>query len=162
MEKTVRTVISDDLKELFLRYSRHAEFAGEKITCAQQVGLFGSQLLHLASFSDRNEDVALLIQEGADINVIGDLGLTPLHYAVLGGSINVVRLLINQGADLTVENEFGETPLQMAGVIQDIEMAAVLAEVDVTGSHGTDHSDLARNRWNDFKMIQVGNFWPGD
>ena len=107
MAKTAPIVESSDMEDLFSRYSKHAEFIGEEITEVTQPGLFGSQILHLAAFSNRVEDVALSIAGGADINVTGDLGLSPLHYAVLGGSAEVAlflmaRLQVNSSWQLLV------------------------------------------------------------
>ena len=162
MAKTAPIVESSDMEDLFSRYSKHAEFIGEEITEVTQPGLFGSQILHLAAFSNRVEDVALSIAGGADINVTGDLGLSPLHYAVLGGSAEVALFLIEHGADLAVENEFQETPRQMADLIGERIVAAVRAEADLSPTHVADNSESARSRWLDFKSIQAGNFWSED
>jgi uncharacterized protein len=162
MAKTAPTVGINDIEDLFNRYSKHAEFIGEEIIDVTQPGLFGSQILHLAAFSNRVEDVALSIAGGADINAIGDLGLSPLHYAVLGGSAEVAQFLIAHGTDLTLENEFQETPRQMADLIGESNVAAVLAAADHSPTHMADDSESARSRWLDFKSIQTGNFWSDE
>ena len=99
------------MTRLFEQYQRHVEFLGEDtIKGVHHRGAFDSQVLHLAAFRGSTTDVEAFIALGADINAIGDLGLTPLHYAVLGGHADTVALLMEHGAQQDMPNEFGETP----------------------------------------------------
>ncbi|WP_080976971.1 ankyrin repeat domain-containing protein [Ralstonia solanacearum] len=99
------------INEVLRKYSRHVEFIVDEIKDVAQVGAFGSQVIHLASFANCCDDIEELVQAGADVNAIGDLGLRPLHYAVLAGSSDAVHLLLIKGADVRAENEYGETDL---------------------------------------------------
>ncbi|MEF9387278.1 ankyrin repeat domain-containing protein, partial [Ralstonia solanacearum species complex bacterium KE056] len=74
------------INDVLRKYSRHVEFIGDEIKDVAQIGAFGSQVLHLASFANCCDDIEELVQAGADVNAIGDLGLRPLHYAVLAGN----------------------------------------------------------------------------
>lgn len=85
------------INEVFGKYSRHVEFIGDEIKNVAQVGAFGSQVIHLASFANCCDDIEELVQAGADVNAIGDLGLRPLHYAVLAGNSEAVHLLLFKG-----------------------------------------------------------------
>lgn len=50
-----------------------------------QVGNFGERRLHVASSRGNMEEVAALVEAGAETNAPGDLGNTPLHEAVSQG-----------------------------------------------------------------------------
>lgn len=52
--------------------------------------------------SDRErvrETIALLVQQGCDVNQYSAAGLTPLHGAIIGRSPDLLRILLEQGAD---------------------------------------------------------------
>lgn len=79
-----------------------------------QVGNFGERPLHVASSRGNIEEIAALVEAGAEINAPGDLGNTPLHEAVGQGHMAAVQYLLDHGASPEVQNEFGETPLDKA------------------------------------------------
>ena len=139
------------------RYAEHIEFLGDDLTDVNQVGAFGSRVLHLASFAGRVSDMLAMLGAGADINAIGDLGLTPLHYAVLGGDAKAVEALVAHGADGNLENEFGETPAQLAWVLGNQALAAILGSLR---EYSSDDPETAKQRWLDFQSIQQKNFDP--
>lgn len=147
------------IQKLLERYSKHAEFIGDTLNDVCQVGVFGSQILHLASFAGHLEDVKEALSSGAEVNAIGDLGLSPLHYAVLGGNLDVAQLLVSKGADLTLENEFGESPVQMAHLMGQTDIEKVLIELGSVPVFGFDGGSTAKERWIEFKSIQEQNFW---
>jgi len=49
------------------------------------------------------DDIEMLLSYGADVNTIGDLGLTALHKATMAGRKDVVDLLIKKGADPNIK-----------------------------------------------------------
>lgn len=147
------------IEEVLRHYSRHVEFIGEELNEVSQVGVFGSQVLHLASFANRCSDIEELLKAGADIDAVGDLGLRPLHYAVLGGSLDAICLLLVKGANVSHENEYGETPGQMAHVLGYGDMESLLLDRSGQLAYGFDDSPAAKNRWLEFKSIQQGSFW---
>jgi ankyrin repeat protein len=62
------------------------------------------------------EEIAALVEAGADVNAPGELLNTPLHEAVGQGHIDAIRFLLEHGASPCAENELGDTPLAMAKV----------------------------------------------
>ncbi|AXV81374.1 hypothetical protein CJO92_07275 [Ralstonia solanacearum] len=147
------------IEKVLVKYSKHVEFIGDEIKDVTQVGAFGSQVLHLASFANRCDDIEELIQAGADVNAIGDLGLRPLHYAVLGGGTEAIRILLLKMADVRAENEYDETPTQMAHILWQTDIENLLLEAGGQSAYGFDGDVTARERWLAFKSIQEGNFW---
>lgn len=150
--------MTKNIQEYLSYYSNHVEFIGNSIQNVSQVGIFGSQVLHLAAFQGRHQDIEAFLASGADIDAVGDLGLAPLHYAVLGGQCAAVRLLLNNGASRHIENEFGETPLQMAHLMRNAEVEEILTEGGLFEELSTDESVTAWKRWAEFKEIQELNF----
>jgi uncharacterized protein len=139
-------------------YSRHVEFLGVDLSDVHQVGAFGSQVLHLAAFAGRRDDVEEILSAGADVNALGDLGLSAVHYAVLGGNLDVVQLLASKGANLALENEFGETPAQMAHVMHHSDIEELLSQLRPAPIFSSDGWDVAEERWREFRSIQEANF----
>ncbi|MEU6587028.1 ankyrin repeat domain-containing protein [Nocardia sp. NPDC046763] len=70
----------------------------------------GDGLLHIAADRGDLETIQLMLRAGADINQLGDMGLTPLHYAYLHHQQTVVDFLIENGASLEIRDEFGKLP----------------------------------------------------
>jgi ankyrin repeat protein len=71
----------------------------------------GESALHHAVKYDQPEVVALLIREGADIDVQTRRGKdTPLHYAVMWENWRVTEFLLSNGAQENIKNAEGETP----------------------------------------------------
>ena len=65
-------------------------------------GYFESPLS--AAFEKDDIDTALLVlQRGADVNVLDKRGLNSLHRASQGGRLGVVRLLLEHKADVTYQ-----------------------------------------------------------
>lgn len=57
------------------------------------------------------------IAEGAELNSLDDLGVTPLYYAITRGDIEIVETLLDAGADIempTVSDDPSLTPLRFA------------------------------------------------
>ncbi len=55
------------------------------------------------------DDIEMLISYGADVNAVGDLGLTALHKATMSGRKDAVDLLIAKGADPNIKMPDKET-----------------------------------------------------
>ena len=71
--------------------------------------------LHSALANPNNAAIAqVLIERGADVNVIQGLGYTPLHYAATYGAEGIVRALLQRSADVTVKNNEGKTAYDIA------------------------------------------------
>lgn len=89
-------------------------FCGISLQDVNQVGNFGDRPLHVASTRGNIEEIAALIEGGAEINGSGELGSTPLHEAVGQGHIEAIQFLLNRGASPDIKNQFAETPLDWA------------------------------------------------
>jgi ankyrin repeat protein len=74
----------------------------------------GNTQLHRSAGDGKIEDVAFLIDRGANINAKNEYGNTPLHFAVDHGKTAIVALLISKGAELDVANKDGNTALMRA------------------------------------------------
>ena len=72
----------------------------------------GSSLLHVAVQCNHFEVVAMLLEQGAKVNVTNDVGDTALHEAVkYAVDLVIVDVLLRHGADILLCNRFGKTPL---------------------------------------------------
>ncbi len=67
--------------------------------------------LHLAARRATKDVIALLITEGAKVNIMNDLGHTPLLLAARARNKDAVELLIGRGATINVKDYLGFTPL---------------------------------------------------
>ncbi|KAE9016133.1 hypothetical protein PR003_g15510 [Phytophthora rubi] len=76
----------------------------------------GDSLLHVAAWNGWEEHVRLLIEEGADVNLIDCSAShrTPLHEACRAGHSRVVELLLRSGARLSTVDVSGDSPLHVA------------------------------------------------
>lgn len=70
--------------------------------------------LHAAVEGGKTAAVKLLLERGADPNVIDKRKKAPLHYAAGTGNVEVVNALLAHKADLTLKDNFGRTPLNSA------------------------------------------------
>ena len=55
-----------------------------------------------------------LIENGVDINAVGDMGETPLHAALHQNNIPVIKALLNANARTDIVSEFGKTAMDLA------------------------------------------------
>ncbi len=76
----------------------------------------GDTALHVMVWRNDRAAVRLLIEAGADVNAMGDMGETPLHVAVRKGDREIVQALLAAGADAAVVSEFGHTVMTMPGI----------------------------------------------
>jgi len=88
----------------------------------------GNSALHIATVQGNIEKVRLLLQHGAEVNVVNNLWLTPLHYAVNCGWNEIVQMLLDHGAKVNALNNFDFTPLHYAANQGEIKIAKLLIE----------------------------------
>ncbi|CAH8849381.1 unnamed protein product [Trichobilharzia szidati] len=62
----------------------------------------GRTLIHYAADYGQKEICAYLINNGADVNISDNFGVTPLLAAIYEGHVDCVSLLLNNGAKLGV------------------------------------------------------------
>jgi uncharacterized protein len=66
---------------------------------------------------DRNDPVdvmKMLVDKGANVNAVNDLGMTPMHYAVQRGADRIVEYLASKGARFDTKNKQGRSPADLA------------------------------------------------
>ncbi|XP_070590335.1 NF-kappa-B inhibitor epsilon [Erythrolamprus reginae] len=87
----------------------------------------GLTCLHISTLKGNLQLMALLVQNGADINVQdGTSGKTPLHLAVENHDEVAVRYLLRLGAQVDSQMYNGCTPLHLAVGRNDATIAAIL------------------------------------
>jgi ankyrin repeat protein len=70
----------------------------------------------------------VLIEAGADLNVVDPNGMTPLMMAITNGKIPVAQLLVDTGADVRAADWYGRTPLWAAVEIRNLDMRSGATE----------------------------------
>lgn len=56
--------------------------------------------LHLAVDYNQNGIVKLLLENGADINILNELNQSPLYYAIKNGNMIMIKILLERGAEI--------------------------------------------------------------
>jgi ankyrin repeat protein len=104
----------------------------------------GFTALHFAAFFGGPEVARLLLESGADVDVVSrnELKVAPLHSAV-AGQLKVALLLIERGADVNVRQRHGWTPLHGAADAGDEEVVAALLASGADASARTDSGATA-------------------
>jgi ankyrin repeat protein len=96
--------------------------------------------------------VQLLLDHGADINILDNLGRSALEYAT--GALNwpktskaeqVVKLIIQAGADVNVKATLGNTPLMWAARAGNLKITKLLIEKGANVQDTDNDGNNARN-----------------
>lgn len=87
-------------------------------------------VLHYCANYGALSTALLLIQYGANIDIIDNFGNQPLWYAVFKaqGKYDLVKLLVENGADCGHKNNAGRSPLDFAKQINDTELVDLLSQ----------------------------------
>jgi len=93
-------------------------------------------LLVRNGIADRDA-LALVVNQGADVNARDQGGLRPLHLAVGGGQVLVVKRLITLGAEVNLADDQGHTPLALAKAAGRRDIAALLESYGAQASTET-------------------------
>ena len=90
-----------------------AEMGAARVhVCSRDVD--GDTPLHVMAMRGDRYACQALVDAGADVDAVGDMGQTPLHIAITYDHIEIIDLLLRAGARTDIVSEFGETPLQKA------------------------------------------------
>ena len=95
----------------------------------------GFTALHLAAFFGQEDAARLLVEKGADVNVVSrnrDILVTPLHRAAARAHPGIVKLLLEAGADPNARQPDGFTALDAARHNGDDESAEALVAAGAT------------------------------
>lgn len=71
-------------------------------------------LLHAAAYYDRAAYMKVLIDAGANLNMLDSYGQTALFLACERRSFSCIDLLIKKGADVNIKDPDGRSPIMMA------------------------------------------------
>ena len=98
-------------------------------------------IVWLASKRRGNCEIAkLLIDNGADVNAVGESGLTAIRMAVVNDHKELVRLLIENRADVCAADQDGVTAIHTAAIHNRKELVQLLiengADVNAVGKGG--------------------------
>lgn len=81
-----------------------------------------------AAISEGHDAVAkMLIEAGAEVNVLQSSRTSPLHLAAQQGNIDLIILLLENGANVEIRNDFGKTASDLASEKGFKEIAEILA-----------------------------------
>ena len=87
----------------------------------------GGTALHHAAYNARTEILNVLIQAGANLDLVDDQRRTPLLVAVSQGDVGVASVLIQAGADPNKINKAGQSAVHLAA-LTSCELMQVLLE----------------------------------
>jgi ankyrin repeat protein len=88
---------------------------GTRTVTLQSVDSDGDTPLHVLIWRGDTHGAQVLIENGANVDAVGDMGETPLHVAIRKENLTVVRALVEAGAKTDIVSEFGESAGTMAG-----------------------------------------------
>ncbi|KAG0203418.1 hypothetical protein BGX28_004276 [Mortierella sp. GBA30] len=115
--------VSDDKEVVELLQKRQALVS--MLTGRNQAG---QTMLHRACSSGSYNNVADLLNQGADINAQDNAQWTPLHEAALAGHTKVVDLLLSRGADPNAQGHGNDTALHDAAQNEHEDVVRLLLE----------------------------------
>ena len=91
--------------------------------------------LHQAAYAGNTEAIALLLQSGADVNILSNdsfsilqAGSTPLHFAPKAKDLSCLNLLLKAGADPNISNTEGQTLLHYAASSSRVDFVNALLD----------------------------------
>jgi ankyrin repeat protein len=97
--------------------------------------------LHYAAHKGLKSVAAVLVNDGAELDSQGRLGIRPLHCAVRGESFDMVRWLLEAGADIDAQDHSRNTSLHLA-LHYGLEQIAMLLQK--SGARRTTRDDYGR------------------
>ena len=93
-------------------------------------GTLDHYIMNLADYTseERIEFMKVLLEHGADINLLGKDGLNSMYYAVSRGDYKLVDFLIKNGADCTINYYPDEPPIIFENMLEKAYLDLQIAE----------------------------------
>ena len=115
--------------------------------------------LTLAATQGNEDIVRLLLDEGANVNMVNYYGITPLISAVWNGNENIIRFLLDRGADVNRTDHWGYTALMSAACRCRKGAVRLLldkgADVEARNDDGFTALDMVmEDMWEDARIIR--------
>lgn len=88
----------------------------------------GYTALHWAGMRENWDIFKLLLEYGAEVNIVGADGGTPVHWACHHDRPDMIKILLSKGGGVNIQNRWGRTPLHAAVRRGCREVAALLLE----------------------------------
>ena len=80
------------------------------------------------SAQERQELIQLLVDQGANVNLLDFHDYSPLHYACIWGWLETVKLFLEESADISQTNVMGQNALMVATEYGHLEIVEFLLE----------------------------------
>lgn len=87
--------------------------------------------IHWAAIKGHSESIRLLVEYGAKLDVVTDIGWTPAHFAAEGGKILALRALQKLEAPLDLCDIYGDTPKRTAEIYGQTECVEFLIQAEI-------------------------------
>ena len=105
---TTLSGLIEDKSDCFWYLKLYGGVTGEKLDEISESIILASKFGHI-------EAIKILIENGQDVNIIDENGMTALHYAIQGVQFSIAEFLISNGANVNATNKDGQTPLDIMG-----------------------------------------------
>jgi len=144
----------DEWRSFARRLQQQAEHGPSQFPCYAEEpacvpydpGWDGTTPLHWAAIRGRQEEVEVLLTNGASIEADDCLGQTPLIKAVVQNHRDIVDFLVRRGADVNTSDRFGRIALRIACELEYKELAAFLVN-NGSDVNATDQNGLTALHW---------------
>ena len=94
-------------------------------------GIYNDFPMHKVAIWGNIDLAQVLLDNGADINSIGEDNDTPLHRAIAGRKLTMIKFLLSNGADVTLKNIYGSTVIDDALISNDKNIIGLFASYGV-------------------------------
>ena len=113
---------------------------------------YGNTPLHQAVLMGDEKTASILIDRGADPNILNKAGFSSLHLAVMRNDNELVKLLLKKGAFVNLRGNSGYTPLLVASELNNLAAAKTLllneAKIGAKTNQGLSSKTIARIQGN--------------